>query len=59
MGNKCVFIGEDGFPDKKKITLEKIYDSSLNEEFVKQGLKVYKQVLTGESLEEYFINLIE
>ena len=35
MGNKCVFIGEDGFPDKKKITLEKIYDSSLNEEFVK------------------------
>ena len=35
MGNKCVFIGEDGFPDEKKITLEKIYDSSLNEEFVK------------------------
>lgn len=33
--------------------------AEINEEFVKQGLKVYKQVLTGESLEEYFINLIE
>lgn len=33
--------------------------AEINEEFVKQGLKVYKQVLTGENLEEYFINLIE
>ena len=32
--------------------------AEINEEFVKQGLKVYKQVLTGENLEEYFINLI-
>ena len=35
MGNKCEFIGKDGFQDVKNITLEKIYDSSLNEEFVK------------------------
>jgi hypothetical protein len=35
MGNKCVFIGEDGIPNVEKITLERIYDSSLNEEFVK------------------------
>ncbi len=33
--------------------------AEINEEFVKQGLKVYKQALTGENLEEYFVNLIE
>ena len=33
--------------------------ADINEEFVKAGLKVYKQNLAGESLEEYFLNLIK
>lgn len=33
--------------------------AEINEKFVKAGLKVYKQFLSNETLEEYFLNLIK